>query len=330
MKTFFKLAVAGALAAGTPLSGQNNVARAPGVSVEVLGLEDWTIPRLEALLRADGREPLTSGACAAVLQELGFPAATAVYMNGRGDSTEYITISLVEPADSARVRRISPGEDTTGIRPEWDLPATLAARPHLYRAAISMMGRTFLPSMTAADSARMRRIWSFWAAHGAPADLALARTVLATDPGVLNRVVAASLLAHGPAADEVWRQLMRSVREQNDHVSTMAARSLTVLARTPRRVDWAPAADDIHAILRGTSLWNLSEVMDVLVATGADSASAASFLAGGGEAVLARLDSREEHFAGSARRFLTAMRGRDLGAAPAAWRAWVASLPRAE
>lgn len=331
MKLVSALFAAGALAtACTPLCAQANVVRAPGVNVEILGLEDWTVPRLEALLRADGRESLTSGACAAVLQELGFPAATAVYMNGRGDSTEYITVSLVEPADSVRVRRFSPGSDTLRVRPGWELLSGLAAQPHLYGRAIRMMGRDALPRMTAADSAQMREIWAFWAAHGTPADLAAARTVLAGDPGVLNRVAAASLLAHGPAPDEVWRQLMHSMREQNDHVSAMAAYSLTVLARTPRRVDWTPAAEDVHALLRGTTLWHLNDVMDVLRATGADSTSAALFLAGGGEAVLARLDSREEFFAGPAHRFLVTLRGADLGRDPAAWRAWVASLRRAE
>ncbi|MBB4638842.1 hypothetical protein [Longimicrobium terrae] len=332
MKTIAASLLAGAVLAGAaPANAQPNVVRVPGKVVEVLGLEDWTVPMLEEALRRKGEVSLASHACAVALQQIGFPAATSSTTMTMGDTVEYVTLTLVEPADSVRVRRLYLPDDTTSVRQEWSgLPARLRTQPGRYKDALEMMAwEGHLPDMSRRDSLEIQRVWDFWKSHGTPADLALARRVLAADSGMLNRVVAASLLAYGPATDEVLHQLMHSVREQNDIVSGMAAYSLTTLARTPRRVDWAPAVDDIHAILRGTSLWNLDEVMNALVATGADSTHAARFLAGGGEAVLARLDSRSEDVSGPARRFLTALRGEDLGADPAAWRAWVASL-RAE
>lgn len=79
-------------------------------------------------------------------------------------------------------------------------------------------------------------------------------------------------------------------------------------------------------MLDGTNLFAHTRLLEVLAATGAAPALAPALLRGGGDIVLAKLGAGWPGEREAARRFLAAVAGRDLGADPAAWRAWVASL----
>ncbi|HEX8395748.1 MAG TPA: hypothetical protein VF665_25570 [Longimicrobium sp.] len=328
--------LAGALlAASAPAAAQANVIRIPGKVVEVIGLEEWTVAMLQDSLRAHGEVSLDSHACAAVLQEkLGFPVATSSSYRFAGDTVEHVVVTLVEPGAAARVRRLKLGADTLTLVPEWGAARGALGRwAGVFLTAVQMNdARDPLPEPFRKDSAGFRLAWAFLDAHGTAADRALARRVLRADSGMYSRVIAASLLGRAPAeaTDGDWHAAVRATRDTEDRVAAAAGMSLAALARAPRRVDWAPAVNDVHAVLDGASLWHLDEVMAALVASGADSRWAAPFLAGGGHAVLARLQSSSPRVRGPAHRLLVALRGEDLGADEAAWRAWVGSLRRAE
>ena len=305
-----------------------NVLRLPdNRTVEVIGLEDWTVPMLQDSLRryADG-VTLDSHACAAVLrQRLGFAMASATTHRHWGEAGEYVLVSVVEPADSARVRRRRVGDDTVAVRPRWAEGAEIIwRRPWVFQAAMQQ-ARGVVPPHAMEDSAHVRRLWAFWDAHaGGDSNDLLA--VLRSDPNMQNRAIAASLLAQGPASEEVARGLVSALLDDRDFVATAAGLALRPLAAHPRSVDWGPAAADVHALLDGSNLFELDGLMVVLLASGADGRWAAPFLAGGGHALLARMDSENPRMREIAHRLLVTLRGEDLGQDAAAWRVWVASL----
>jgi hypothetical protein len=311
-----------------PSLAAQNVLRVPGKTVEVIGLERWTVPMLQdSLRRYGGGVTLDSDACAGVLREnMGFPAAavTTFHVAGRD---EYVAVSVVEPASRARVRRRNVGGDTVALRAGWETAGTIIRRTPraLHGALLGDRTRT-IPPFAAADSAEIRTLWAFMDAQRTPAGYAAAVDVLATDPTVYDRLLAGVVLQSAPAEDAILHALVRAMLDDSDHVAQMASRALERLAKDRQGIDWAPVAGELHALLDGSNLFELEETMSALVESGVDGRWAAPLLAGGGHAVLARMEAESPLMWRPAHRLLVALRGEDLGRDPAAWRAWIASL----
>jgi hypothetical protein len=327
----FRPALALALTLGVcGTASAQNVLRLPGnKTVEVIGLEDWTVPMLQDSLRkyADG-VTLDSHACAAVLRmQLGFADAAVQKFIARmpSGSTEYVAVSVVEPADSARVRRRAVGRDSVGFPAEYAaLEGLMRRHPGVGFALVNDL-REASP-MIQDDSAAVRQAWALVDAQRRPEGFALAARVLESHPNYHARVLAATILRDAPADDALLYTLVRAMRDEVDMVGDLASSVAARMAAERRGVDWTPVAADVHAILDGSSLYALDEVMQAAVASGVDTRHAAPFLAGGGHAVLARLGAENERMWGGAHRLLVALRGEDLGRDPAAWRAWIATL----
>ena len=308
------------------------VLRVGGLSVEVVGLRRWTVEMIQdSLARYSPRDSLQSHACAAALRyRLGFAdAASTRFLDG---SSAYVVVSVVEPQDSGRVRHRFLAQDTTTVRSEWTEAADVARRwPGLFQVAVLEYASAapgqeprFPPG---ADSAVVHRIWRFLRNHRGPRDFVHAADAISRDSSLYNRVVAAAILANFTHRDSAWWLLVDALRETDGPVRAIAG---TVLASAawaqPREVDWGPAALAIHAILNGTGLFELRNVMNWLPTMGADSRWSTDFLADGGEMVLSYLQAEHAPTRESAHRFLVAMRGGDLGPEVEPWRAWIASL----
>ena len=142
-----------------------------------------------------------------------------------------------------------------------------------------------------------------------------------------DRATAALILANFGARDDTWWALTDALRESDGMVKSVAAHVLQSLdERSPRAVRWGPAATGIHAILDGTSLFELPQLIAVLTRTGAGPAYARPFLRGGGEMLLAYLGSANPMLSSTSHQLLVQLRGNDLGAAVGPWRAWIAGL----
>jgi hypothetical protein len=86
----------------------------------------------------------------------------------------------------------------------------------------------------------------------------------------------------------------------------------------------APA---VHAILDGTSLFQLESLAELLTDRPEIGPQHASpFLRNGGEMLLNYLASEQPTLSLPARRLLVKLRGSDLGTDVAAWRRWIAGL----
>lgn len=299
----------------------------PGKTVEVIGLEDWTVPMLQDSLRryAEGIT-LESHACAAVLRErLGFADAAVVSFAGTGDTTVYIAVSVVEPADSARVRRRTVGHDTLGFPPGWEAAGTLLRQDGGARWALSNDVRE-LPLTIPHDSMALRQLWAFVELLRDSVGYASAARVLESHPNLYARLLAAAVLRNAPADERLLYALVRAMRDDAGIVSVVAASAVARMAGELRGVDWTPAVEDVHALLDGSNLFVLDALMAALVESGVDRRWAVPFLAGGGHAVLARVAAEDRRMWIPAHALLVALRGQDLGRDAAAWQGWSDSL----
>jgi hypothetical protein len=299
----------------------------PGKTVEVIGLEDWTVPMLQDSLRryAEGIT-LDSHACAAVLrQRLGFADAAVVSFATTGDTTVYVAVSVVEPADSARVRRRTVGRDTLGFPPGWEAAGALLRRDSGARWALSN-GVRELPTTIPRDSAALVQLWAFVDRVRDSAEYASAARVLESHPNLYARLLAAAVLRNAPADERLLYALVRAMRDDAGIVSVVAASAIARMAPEIHGVDWTPVVEDVHALLDGSNLFVLDALMGALVALGVGRRWAVPFLAGGGHAVLARMAAEDRRMWIPAHALLVALRGADLGRDPAAWVRWAESL----
>jgi hypothetical protein len=312
----------------------------PGkTSVEVIGLKRWTISMIQdSLAKYAPGESLASHACAAVLRyKLGFADASATdyLFITQADTTEQIIVAVVEPQDSARVHFRHVAMDTTRPYRPWRWAVDVVSRrPDVVQIALGSYLRwrrdsthASVPIWARHDSAAIVDYWRFLASHAREADYRAARTVLLHDGDLRNRVVAASILANFVDRDAALHALVGAVLEADGMVKSMAAVVLERVAYdAPRRVDWRPAQTRLHAILDGTSLFQLPTIMHLLLVTGADTTLAKPVLAKGGEMVLAYLAAQHPPSRTAARQLLIALAGRDLGEDVTSWRQWVATL----
>lgn len=327
-----------------------------GALVEILGLEHWTAAMLRDSLaiHAPGYS-IASGTVAAALREkLGFP--DAVMQSIPGDSGRNILLAVIEPQDSARVRRRMLGADTTrSLAPESWAPLLAlahtrvgllevdpstsdaeldiwllanAAQPVIYARLVGLPPA--LPLALQLDSAVVRRAWAVLATHRTTDDRATARRLLATSPNVYDRLAAVALLATFDQDDATWHALVGALLDPDERVRRLAHGLLrTFTSQVPRRVDWRLAVADLRAILDGGPLFAVRDVLDLLVATKIEPALAGPLLHDGGHAVLLFARATRPEIRRPSYRFLRTVRGAAGRGAPVEdWGAWIAELPR--
>jgi hypothetical protein len=279
-------------------------------------------------------DSLQSHACAAILRyKLGFADAASTEFILREGEPSRVVVSVREPQDSARVHYRMMPLDTLNARAAWRLvtdaiarhPAAFwpAAREHL-SPRLHVSARRFQSSV---DSVAGTAIVGYLRARTSDKDRREALDVLAHSPNIYDRATAALILANFGARDDTWWALGEALRESDGIVKGIAADVLQSLSeRSPRPVRWGPAARGIHAMLDGTSLFELPQFIAVLTLTGAGPADARPFLRGGGDMLLAYLASANPMLSDSSHRLLVQLRGTDLGTDVGPWRAWIESL----
>jgi len=250
------------------------------------------------------------------------------------DTLDRIVVVVVEPQDSARVRhRIAP-MDTVAPRAEWaPLIRVVSESPGPFQISLWQYrawrggDSTTLRSLPGTDSSAVLSVWRFLAAHQSRADKAAALRTVHADSNYRNRMAAVALLSNFTDDDRVLHALLRAQLEADGPVGAMASMVLSSFAQTsPRSVDWAPVAPELHQMLRGTALFHLTGTLRLLAATGADSSLAVPLLRDGGEMLLAFAAAESTDLRSSAHRLLVALRGKDLGHDAKAWANWVRTL----
>jgi hypothetical protein len=341
MRWLLSLALVSTLTLPTPGRAQsaqrvhNDILETPSARLELIGLKRWTLAMIQdSLARYAPGDSLTSHACAAILRgKLGFADAAAQYYppGSEAGTNGYWAVPVVEPQDSARVRYRARPRDSVPDRVEW--AAALAIfRQHNQVFQSAIQWPAFLLARMHPDSveprlAPARPLLEFLRKHRTEADRHSALWTLAHDGNVHQRGMAAVVVAGFPEHDSTWWALADAFRDQDPMVSATASQVLSTLSQSvARTVNWAPAADDVRAVLDGTALFTQTILLDALAATRVDPALASTLLRGGGELVLAKLRSQDPRGSRAAYRFLAQVSARDFGQNAAAWENWIRSL----
>lgn len=320
------------LSGARPLRAQ---AAPDSATIEFIGLKRWTVEMIRDTMavKAPG-QPL--GQCAAILQGIGFPSAGSTEFDRPG--SRHIVVTLIEPADSGRVRlRPEPADSMPDVPPWREAAALFRTRNPAFQAAVSALGahrsgdaaaeQTVL-AHTRGDSAAVRRIWAFLDAHRGAADFDRAVWILATDGNTANMALSAAILGNFADRPLAWWVLMDALRSRRASVANTASEVLREMSgRTHRAVNWAPAAASARAMIAGTNVSLLGATLEVLRDTRVSPLLAPDLLSqGNAELVLGYLAAHEPFLRTTAHGFLVQISGRDLGYDAAAWSRWMAEL----
>jgi hypothetical protein len=315
---------------------------AGGVRVEILGLERWTRRMLEdSVAKYVPGQTLHDAACQIVLRrDLKFPETLVheVHMYGAasaGGWPRFVSIRVVEPRSRHRVRwRRVPADSFETLLPDYAslvLPVTDSSGNIWMNRLLagSRGGMGAVPQGVAGGGDTTAQptldpVARFLAAHRSETDRQRAVTRLGRSGFYVNRLAAAFVLSNFPETDSTWHALVRALRDPNEAVRHASG---VVLMRLPRRpVDWTPVHDDLRALLGGTNLSVMDDLLRLLAQTRVSPTLASAVLRGNDAWVLRLLESEAPNTATAARAFLTAMNGgQDLGASPRVWRTWIGS-----
>ncbi|MDB4906212.1 MAG: hypothetical protein JWO05_996 [Gemmatimonadetes bacterium] len=330
------LAAAGLVAAACLIPATSFAQRAParvanltladGRRLEVIGLRSWTPAMIQDSLAryAPGESLQSAGSADALRFQLGFADAT---MTATADR---VVLSVREPQDSSLVHYRRMSLDTTAGRRDWSAVSDMILqRDPAFWAMLSTLGQSSaagdLQITQAGNSRATTRALTRLRELRGDADYREARSVLTSSPNMFDRSVAVLIVGQHPERDDAWRQLAETARESDGMVKSVASEVLASWAlRAPRTVDWTPVSAGINAMLNGTSVGELPNMISVLNRTGVGPANASAFLKNGGDMLVTFLDSRL--YAQESRALLVRLRGADLGSSQAAWRAWISTL----
>lgn len=311
------------------------VVRTPEGEVEFIGLERWTIPMIQdsMAVHAPG-EPL--GQCAAVLRRLGFVSAEALSTEA-ADGQQRTIVTVVEPHRAARIRLRTLSGDSLPDVPAWAEGIALFNEHNLaFQSAIQWRRIALQRDSVALAQVRpwfgeriaaMEEVWQFLDQHRSPADLEQALHALAADRNGTNAMVAAAILTNFPEEPRALWALVDAQRDSREYVAATASQAMRgLLVGEERVVDWQPATASLRALLEGTNVFVLNELLAALTSTRISPELAPVLLRdGGADLVLARLRTQHEGTRRVARAFLVQVSGADHGDDPSAWRAWLRS-----
>jgi hypothetical protein len=169
---------------------------------------------------------------------------------------------------------------------------------------------------------------AFLETHDREGDRQRALEVIRTDRDWINRSIAAAILTSFPEEDSTWWALAEVIRGigPRDFGRDDAIMAIQRLGVThPRPVDWAPAVENLRAILEGTNLFAVGPLMQTLTLTKI-SPELAPEVIGDGRFVLAYLRTPNRSVRSQALRFLRQISGEDFGDDVDRWEQWVAAL----
>lgn len=317
--------------AASALGAQGSVLENGTLRVELIGLKRWTLTMIQdSLSRYAPSDSLLSHSCAAILRDkLHFADASAEYVEAGGKTQ--VTVTIVEPQDSALIHYRGPFRDSLPDRRAWT-PIRVAFEQHNQAFQTAIQRPVFLledGALGRLDSVMyvVRPMRALVREQRGPAARRTAMVTLNRDGNMKNRVSAIVVLSQFATSDSTWRALVDALRDPDGPVSATATQVLGLLSHAvPRPVDWTPAVPALRALLDGTNLFAHNQVMETLAATRVSPALAPRLLRAGGAIVLAKLSALDPRARSAAHSLLTQLAGRDLGDDPAAWRLWVAAL----
>lgn len=298
--------------------------------LEVLGLKDWTVARLNTAL-SDKLGPdyeLDARACAAFLSVIGMPDAEVRSIRDPVTGNRLWSVTIIEPGDSARSvkRRVFSDSlpDTDATAAYFRIDRVDVAQQALRRPNW-MLGDGTDPALANAPVGQMLR--SYIRDHRDSVSQAWARWTVMHDRNWRNRLAAVTALVGGTQNDSTYYVLAEAMRDGQQLVAIQASIALQTLTQHERRrVDWAPVTGTLQQIVGGTNLFTHTSIYEALAAIPPDRATGHALVTAGEELLLARLGASDPLLRSAAHQLLVAIAGKDLGIDPAKWRDWIRGL----
>ena len=295
--------------------------------VEFIGLEEWTLEKLQEKLGYDS--PDNFHFCAADLKvKLGF-AETSV-ITGRENDKKYTVISVIEPKQ-ADVINYRPIPTTSVPIPEgWGILVQLVEQKKVLNGFLDY-GSALKDAIKLDETIISDEDTSWWAILqqlNTEKDFNSAIQVLTEDKSFYNRVAAAMVLTNFAGKDSAWLRLIGGVRDENFFVNMTCTQALvTMTSYVPRAINWSSATTDIHHILNGTNLFALPQIINTLVETKVSPELAKPILNdNGGNMLLKYLKAEHKREKTLAHALLLQLSGKDYGFDEKLWANWIENI----
>lgn len=295
-------------------------------TVEVIGLSEWTVDRLQAAVHEYAPDVSLAGhACAIVLRDsVGFADASALRMPGRAGRPTWVILTVVEPEKAHLVRYRGTDVPAFDLRPDYTRLAEIlqsdpSAAGYLQHAEVLVEGADSIfgePIPSSVDSLR-----AALAELADPGDFALAVESVLRDSNRDNRTIGAMVLSNFASRDSAWYVLAEAVRTRPDHAASTAQMVMSALAKSDRyQVDWQPAREALEAIVGGTHLFAYVPMLQILVDTRIDPVLAHELAAVNPELMLDNAAAANPITPASTQAFLRYVTGEDHGSDRTAWK----------
>lgn len=322
------------------------IVETPQGPVEFIGLERWTPEMVLDSLAARAPDASPTQFPSALLR-IGFARARADRVFDIGPSgdpagtTRPLTIVTVVEGSHAEALQLHHPIGSAG-----EIPARWMAADSIFRqynpaflGAVSMRwlggtgdGQTGAaprpPTLGAPeDRAQARTALEVLGELRSPADLEAGLRLLSDDGDPEKRALAAAVLGGFPEEEAVWRTLVEALLDADANVNAFASQALgSIVAASPREVDWAPATGSLRSLIAGANLAAFPLVLQTLASTDVSPELAPALLGDNAHLVLGYMESRESPERETVHRFLVRINGQDLGASAAPWKTWIEGL----
>jgi hypothetical protein len=305
----------------------------PEGTVEFIGLEEWTVEKIKAVMAEKApNQPL--GMCAAVLVEkVGFASASAKGI-GKVNGKDYTVVTLVEPQKAQLLKEKPEPENSLPNDEKWRQGIELRAKN---RQAFHI-GLDFYSAFLKSDNVKVNKLlsdlpqfaehfktlWQFLKMQNTPADFDKAIWTLNNDGNWRNRLFAAAVLANFADKDLTWWTLMDAQRDSFHAVATTASQVLfSLLDHNPRKINWAPAVHSVRYMVNGTNVFLFTKALQALTKTNINPELRKILLKENSQLLLAHLGANYKPDAEVARNFLKHLSGKDFGFEVDKWDRWI-------
>ena len=162
-------------------------------------------------------------------------------------------------------------------------------------------------------------------AHRTARDWSLARETVLSDSSYASREIAALVLSNFPERDSTYYLLAEGLRAKDSGASAAQLVLSTIARGSPRPVEWKPAKNALQSLVGGTNLFAYTSVLGVLVTTEIDPALGRELASRNPDLLLDFFGAQNPFLSQVTHRFLTHIRGEDLGRERSAWEQWLSS-----
>lgn len=261
-----------------------NIIETETATIEFIGLEKWTIEMVSDTMKkyANGAE-LNQIYCNSVLDEIGFPSATAI--SDFKDGKMLVTVSLVEHQYANLIQFTDTPTDTLPLNEDWIwINEYFYKYPIKFQLALATYGNflnndfnTIMSYMNeyseklkiygiVVDTTHFKELWQGLEKYNKKSDFEKAKYIILNDANFENRLPAICILAnfiHNPESYDLLFHLFRSKDEFN---SSYANKVFQTMLNSPvLNLNLFNHKEHLTPLLNGTNIEHFLNIMEFII-----------------------------------------------------------------